>query len=1233
MKKFFNLFSMISGKTFKKTSTTLSALLIVSILFGTGAPMARADVNDKDITAFTVPHELGATTIGNVDLGGYYRITLTLPSKVSLLKNGIDVPALGVDQILLTPDTFTINGDSVVAVLQGGAPEQDFAQPVWYTVTATNATTKSYAVVASMLDISALTAAINNEFYDGWRRYDLGHGLALNQADYTNASWLTYIGAIAAATSTEESLTATATDATNAVSALAAAKAGLVFAAKADLDTVYNAAAALTQGNYWPTSWTPLAAAMALASSTNAEMLTKTAAIDTATSSLALTDGTPPADFTVGAVTAVGGTVNANQFNRSNTGISVTVPVANDATLVGSTAFPAGTIQLKASRNGAATTTIGTVHTIVPGDVNSTVALSISTTTLYAEFPALTTGDVLTFSAVIVDQQGNVKTGTESATTLTAALTPPAFSAVAISSDNASTTLAKSGDTITVAFTATKTISTPTVTIDGQTATVTNTSGNDWTATYQMTPARPDGSVVFSISNYTDTDGNPGFTTSTTTNASAVTYDNTAPAAFSVGSVYAGGGTVVAGKWNASNTSINVPVPVANDSTLVGGTIRLKVARNGGAMASVGAPHTIVPGDLSSAVTIPYDLSTFAGFTSGDFYNFNAVITDAAGTSTLGTQSTTTIIADLAAPILSVVTASSTNASSTLAKVGDTFSVYFTGNKTLQTPVVSIATHTATTTTNVSGNVWSASYTLVQGDTAGTVPFSITYADAAGNPGFTTSTTTDTTAVTFDKTAPTLAVVTASSTNATPTLAKAGDTVRLSFTASKTIQTPTITIAGHTATTTTNVSGNLWTASYVLLQSDATGTVPFSITYADLAGNAGFTTSTTTDSTAVTFDRAAPTLSAVSIHSDYASTTLANVGNVVTLSFTADEAVQTPVVTIAGHATTTTNAGGNNWTTSYTLVSGDSNGTVPFSIDYTDLAGNAGFTTSTTTDATAVTFDKTAPSAFTVGAVTTIGGTVVANKWNASNTGLTVTTPIANDTSLIGGMLRILVSRNGGATTTLGLAQSIGAGDINTATTTAITASQFEALAGFADGDTFAFSALLTDAAGNVATGTQSANILTADQTNPTVTRTGAADISLHVGDAYTDAGATATDALDGSLTGSVVPTGLFAVGTVTASSTGTTTITYTVADAAGNSATTSRTIEVYPLAATQAVMTTSTTVDSSTPSLVVGSAIHPHCPVQCYQRLARPLRTRKRLHRHDSGQHRRHTFHRARHR
>ena len=71
----------------------------------------------------------------------------------------------------------------------------------------------------------------------------------------------------------------------------------------------------------------------------------------------------------------------------------------------------------------------------------------------------------------------------------------------------------------------------------------------------------------------------------------------------------------------------------------------------------------------------------------------------------------------------------------------------------------------------------------------------------------------------------------------------------------------------------------------------------------------------TSNGSAVQFDRTTPTLSSVTIASNNSVSTLAKTGDNITLSITSSEAIQTPIVLIAGQAATET---GDNMTWSAT---------------------------------------------------------------------------------------------------------------------------------------------------------------------------------------------------------------------------------------------------------------------------------------------------------------------------
>ena len=93
----------------------------------------------------------------------------------------------------------------------------------------------------------------------------------------------------------------------------------------------------------------------------------------------------------------------------------------------------------------------------------------------------------------------------------------------------------------------------------------------------------------------------------------------------------------------------------------------------------------------------------------------------------------------------------------------------------------------------------------------------------------------------------------------------------------------------------------------------------------------------------------------------------------------------------------------------------------------------------------------------------------------------------------------------------------------------------------------------VSDAAGNAATEVvRTVNVVdTVDTEAPVLTLNGANPFSLNIGDTYTDAGATATDNVDGDITANITVTS-----NVDTSTVGTYTVTYNVSDAAGNAAT-----------------------------------------------------------------------------
>jgi len=137
--------------------------------------------------------------------------------------------------------------------------------------------------------------------------------------------------------------------------------------------------------------------------------------------------------------------------------------------------------------------------------------------------------------------------------------------------------------------------------------------------------------------------------------------------------------------------------------------------------------------------------------------------------------------------------------------------------------------------------------------------------------------------LTLDQSAPALSSVSIKTNNSfkpgpssPPAYARAGDTITVSFTAGEELSPPTVLIHGRSATVTQIGSGGTnWEASLVMASSDNdTTSVPFTINYADTAGNVGPTTTATTDSSSVTFDKTPPASLSASITTTDPSSTL-----------------------------------------------------------------------------------------------------------------------------------------------------------------------------------------------------------------------------------------------------------------------------------------------------------------------------------------------------------------------
>lgn len=164
-------------------------------------------------------------------------------------------------------------------------------------------------------------------------------------------------------------------------------------------------------------------------------------------------------------------------------------------------------------------------------------------------------------------------------------------------------------------------------------------------------------------------------------------------------------------------------------------------------------------------------------------------------------------------------------------------------------------------------------------------------------------------------------------------------------------------IGASIGTPTTTNSGLTWNIPVITGSSDGTFTLSMSNT----------TGQSLTVSTLLPFaggfymmDKTVPTLTTRLIVSNNANSAWAKVGDVITLSLTASETINAPIVGLAGRAATVSGSG-TSWSVSITVTPSDPEGSVAFNVSFSDLVGNAGTVATTTTNASSVTIDRTVP--------------------------------------------------------------------------------------------------------------------------------------------------------------------------------------------------------------------------------------------------------------------------------
>jgi hypothetical protein len=736
----------------------------------------------------------------------------------------------------------------------------------------------------------------------------------------------------------------------------------------------------------------------------------------------------------------------------------------------------------------------------------------------------------LTFSVTLTDADGN----TGPAATATATLSKNAPTGYSITVDDG-TLGAADADSTGFTFAAAEVGATYeyTVSSSGGGDDVTG-SGTITSATQHITgidvSGLNDGTLTFSVT-LTGTNGGEGPVVTDT-----ATLDTEAPSGYTIA---ANDANVNATK--ATNTGFTFT------GAEVGAAYSYSVTSTGGGTAVTGSGTVTAAGQSVTGINV-------STLTDGTL-TFSVTLTDAAGNA--GTAVTATATLDKTAPVAPTIAANdaSINASEA-SNTGFTFTGATVGT-TYNYTVTSSGGGTAVTGT---GAVTSATQSVtginVSTLSNGTLTFSVTLTDTAGNVG-----TAATATATLDRVAPSGYTIAAKDAAVGPSKVT---TTGFTFTGAEVGTTYNYTVTssggGTPITGTGTITSTTQLISPINVSALTDGTLTYSVTLTDAAGNVGAAATATAK-----LDRVAPAGYTIAPNS-----ALINGASATTAGFTFTgaevDAIYNYTVTSSGGGTpvigtgTVTSAG---QSITPINVSTLPDGTLTFKVTLTDAAGNLGAEVTTT-----AAMDKTAPPGYTIAA-----NDATINAAEATSTGFKFTG------AEVGATFTYTVTSSGGGT-------PVGGNGNVTAADQTVTGIDVSSL----PNGTLTYKVKLTDAAGNV--GAEVETTATLDRTAPsgyTITRNDALiNATEAAATGFTFAGATVGATYNYTVTSSGGGTDVTGSGPVTAAdqsitvnvstlNDGTLTFKATLTDTAGN---------------TGAEVTTTATLDKTAPA---GYTIAPH--------------------------------------
>lgn len=633
-------------------------------------------------------------------------------------------------------------------------------------------------------------------------------------------------------------------------------------------------------------------------------------------------------------------------------------------------------------------------------------------------------------------------------------------------------------------------------------------NGPDYTAVFTMGAGDPQGAIPYRI-DFIDAAGNGGASGPT---ATGIVYDRTPPSSQAPDSVVTVGAPVVPDWWNGDNTDVTVTTTIPNDGaadyqTLAGGSLQIQALATGGSgYADIGSSESIEVGEIGTAIpiTLPDDqITDLDNYGEGDTLSFRAVLTDAAGNSTAGPASGTTLTVDTMDPLepgvdidLATINIPQNTAGTALTVSGEIGAQY----EIVLTNAVQTSDSDPGPFAGTIGGGGSVSLTISAVAT-GEVTAEATLTDAAGNVSTTGS---DTAFAALEQPdPPVVSAVTAT-----------GGTVRADWwNGTNTGVAVTVAIENEPALDGGSVQVRICDASdgsfvdigdpVAIDTGDLGGSIGVPLTEGQIEGYGGYAQGATLYFRAVITDRtgnasdegstagdtlevdtSAPANPTVTIVPDTVNIddngggTAATVAGEVNATYTV---VLTNANRISGDLLTGTIDGDGNVVP---VVQAAATGDAIVEATITDQAGNPAAGSGSDSFYAAL----TAPDTPVVSTVTVTGGTVVTGAtdyWNSTNTGIDVIVPIPNDVPLDGGSVQIQARGGASAYTDVGTAHPIDLSGGAYDATVSLNEATVEAINGYAQGATLSFRAVIVDQYGNDTTGSAGADTIEVDTSAP----------------------------------------------------------------------------------------------------------------------------------------------------